>query len=314
MKRFWQGLTLLVFKCLLTCAKVFPLKLMLPVGAALGSIAYTLVSRYRKVALKNLTIAYGDSLSDVEKQGIARRVFQNFAMSAIAEFPYVASLKPEAVKKLVYLDPADYQRLVDVVESGVGIIVVTGHFGNFELCARRFAAEGHRFGVVARIDANGSLAEIFNDIRRKGGYDVIGRGDAVRPIIKRVKEPGVVALLPDQKSEDVFVPFFGTLVGTVAGPAVIALRTGAHVIPVFCVRQPDNTHRIHMLDEIDTSSTGDMQHDVERIMTDYNAVLEKMVRAYPDQWLWLHDRWRSKPPPEVLAKWERARVNPSEGC
>jgi KDO2-lipid IV(A) lauroyltransferase len=144
---------------------------------------------------------------------------------------------------------------------------------------------------------------VVNDIRKNGGYEVLGRGNAAKPVIQRLKAGKVVAMLPDQKSEDVWVPFFGRLSGTVAGPAIIALRTGAPLVPCFCVRQPDDTHRIVVMPEIDTTATGDQQADVERIMTEVNAAIESVVRKYPDQWLWLHDRWRDQAPPEVAAKW-----------
>jgi KDO2-lipid IV(A) lauroyltransferase len=113
--------------------------------------------------------------------------------------------------------------------------------------------------------------------------------------VQKLREGGLVAILPDQKSDDVFVPFFGKTAGTVAGPAILALKTGAPIVPFFCPRLPNGTFRMVVGDEIDTHTTGDQTADVERIMTDINLAVEKIVREYPDQWLWLHDRWLIRP-------------------
>ena len=134
-------------------------------------------------------------------------------------------------------------------------------------------------------------------IRANGGYV----GPAARRLAPRdpangCANNGIVAILPDQKSEDVFVPFFGRLAGTVAGPAVLSLKTGAGIVPMFCPRQPDGTYRVEILPEIDTTPTGDADADIHRIMADVTRVIEGVVRRYPDQWLWLHDRWRVPPP------------------
>ena len=114
--------------------------------------------------------------------------------------------------------------------------------------------------------------------------------------MQRLRGNGIVAIVPDQKSEDVFVPFFGRLAGTVAGPAVLSLKTGAGILPMFCPRQPDGTYRVVILPEIDPTPTGDTDADIRRIMAEITRVIEDIVRQYPDQWLWLHDRWRVPPP------------------
>jgi KDO2-lipid IV(A) lauroyltransferase len=176
------------------------------------------------------------------------------------------------------------------------MILIAAHFGNWELLARRAALEGYNFAVVARQSHDPEFNKITDGIRANGGYTVLPRGDSPRAILQRLRRNGIVAILPDQKSEDVFVPYFGHLAGTVAGPAVLALKTRAGIIPMFCPRQPDGSYRVEILPEIDTSSTGDTDADIHRIMAEITKVIEDMVRRYPDQWLWMHDRWRVTPP------------------
>ncbi|MDR3706887.1 MAG: lysophospholipid acyltransferase family protein [Capsulimonadaceae bacterium] len=309
-KRIWQAFVIRAFLFILFLARIVPLKAMLPFASSLGRLGFRLSKRYREVGLKNLGIAYGDSLSEAEKLKIIERVFRNFAKAAIAEFPYVGSMSADAVRKLVTISPEDEEYLWSMHREGKGILFITGHFGNFELAAKRIAIEGLKLSVVARMDRNAVMADLFNGIRQDGGYQVLGRGNAAKDVIKALKRGEIVAMLPDQKSEDCWVPFFGRLAGTVAGPAIMALRTGAPLIPCFCVRQPDDTHHILALPRIDATSTGDQHADVERIMTDVNAAIEKAVRMYPDQWLWLHDRWRVTPPAEVVEKW--AQKHPTD--
>lgn len=303
LKKLWQSFVVRVFKLILFLTKIVPLKAMLPVASALGHFGYCASKRYRNVGLKNLTIAFGDTMSDAEKHAVVDRVFRNFAKAAIAEFAYIGSLSPDDVRKLVQISKEDEDYLWSIYRRGRGLLFITGHFGNFELGAKRVAIEGIKLSVVARMDGNAMMADLINGIRKDGGYEVLGRGNAAKPVIKRLRSGQAVAMLPDQKSEDVWVSFFGRPSGTVAGPAIIALRTGAPLVPGFCVRQADDSFRMLVMREIDITSTGDQDADVERIMTDVNAAIEKAIRLYPDQWLWLHDRWRVAPPPEVAAKW-----------
>jgi KDO2-lipid IV(A) lauroyltransferase len=306
-KKIWHGFVTRSFLLILAIARIVPLKALLPWASFIGFVAYKLSKRYRAVGMKNLNIAYGDTLSEREKQKIVEGVFRSFAKSAIAEFPYVGSLTRPQVEKLVYVTPEDRQTLIDLDAMGLGVLFVTAHIGNFEFAAKRVAIEGRKLSVVARMDKNAVLADMFNNLRKDGGYQVLGRGNAAKPVIQCLRAGECVAMLPDQKSEDCWVPFFGKLSGTVAGPASIALRTGAPLIPCFDVRMTDDSHKIVVMPRIDTTPTGDQAADVERIMTEVNAAIEKIIRQYPDQWLWLHDRWRVSPPPEVLEKWNKQK-------
>ena len=285
-KNLWQSLVRQFFQFLIQ------VPLPRPVAVGLGTLAYHVSARYRHVADKNLKIAYGDSLTERQRQELIKRVFQSFTIS-LSEFLQAPRLTPDQLRSLV---KADSYAVVDaVLARGKGMILLAAHFGNWELLARRAALAGYNFAVVARQSHDPAFNEVTDKLRENGGYTVLPRGGSPKAILQRLRGNGIVAILPDQKSEDVFVPFFGKPAGTVAGPAVLSLKTGAGIVPMFCPRQPNGTYKMVLYPEINTASTGDADADIKRIMTDINAVIEEMVRLYPEQWLWLHDRWRVPP-------------------
>lgn len=264
----------------------------LALGTQIGTLAWRVSGRYRAVADKNLRIAYGDALSERQRQTIIRGVFQHFARATV-EFLTSGALTGEPLRALAPED--SFAPMHNLLARGKGLLFVTAHLGNWELMARRIVQEGGSLLVVARQSDDAALNEVTDGLRGQGGYRVHRRGASPRPLLQHLRGGGVLAILPDQKSEDVFVPFFGQPTGTVAGPAVLALKTGAPIVTCFCARQPDGTYRVEFGNEIDATATGDTDADVIRIMTDINRAIEDAIRRHPTQWLWLHDRWRSSP-------------------
>ncbi len=291
MKKFWQFFVRVTFRFLLRVMRFIPWKPALAWAASMGTLGYLCSARYRKVADKNLRIAYGDELTEADRKRITKKVFQNFAQAALVEFLKSPTMTPDELRARVRVpsfNPPD-----ELLARGKGLIVISGHFGNFEIMARRSAIEGYRFAVVARQSMDDGFNEITDYVRESGGYEILPRGKSAKMVLQRLRKGGAVAILPDQKSEDVFVPFFGRLTGTVAGPAVLALKTGAPIMPMFSIRAPDGTFDIEFWPEIEVVSTGDLEADSTRIMADITAKIEQIIRRYPEQWLWLHDRWKA---------------------
>jgi Kdo2-lipid IVA lauroyltransferase/acyltransferase len=298
-KLLWQNLISSALRMLVASARLCPRIVLVKAAGALGIVAFYVSGRYRRVAYKNLRMTFGVSLSETQIFQITRNVFQSFAKSFIAEFPWSASASPKMLRDLVELRPEDRIIIDNLLSLGRGMIVTTAHFGNFELLGPRFQADGYKIAVVVRNDRNSRLAETINDVRRHS-YDVIPRGQAAKQVIKRLRSGWVVAMLPDQKSDDLLLSFFGIPTGTVAGPAVMALRTGSPILPIYCVRQDDETHKIQLGEPIIPVATDDADQDVRRIMSEINQSIEWIVRRHPGQWLWLHDRWRNVP--ELIAR------------
>jgi KDO2-lipid IV(A) lauroyltransferase len=280
-------------------AKRTPLPVLYRIGERLGRLAYRLSRRYRTVAEHNLQMAYGESLSDGERRRLVEQVFIHFAKS-LMEFLVADGLSPNDLCRMVTLKGEEH--LQWCVQQGKGTLIITAHYGNWEIAARYLTqCKGYVLNVVARDADDSATTLLVNRIREQGGYRVFPRGQAVRAVLQALKRNELVAMLPDQNAGDVFVPFFGRLAGTVAGPALLALRSGAPILPVFCTRQPDNTYLFEMLPPFVVQPSGDKERDVTETMAHITALIEQQVRKHPSQWLWLHNRWKTRPPEEVYA-------------
>ena len=293
-KQLWQGFARTALWTLFVILRRVPWKPALAWGTATGTLAYHLSARYRKVADKNLKIAYGDSLTEQERQKLIKRVFQHFTRAMLVEFLKGSDMSLEELRRRVTLDSLEPLEAAEA--RGKGVIIIAAHLGNWEWSAKLLAMLGHPIMVIARQGEDEKFNALTDRIRGSDGNIVHPRGESPRPLLKTLRENGRIAIVPDQKSEDVFVPFFGKLAGTVAGPAVLALKTGATLLPLFCPRQPDGTYKIVFYPPIIPESTGNRDADIVRIMTQLTAIVEDIIRQYPDQWLWLHDRWRVPPP------------------
>lgn len=307
-KKIWQGFTRRAFAAAFALLRRTPWRPALAFGTALGTLGYHVSARFRRVADKNLQIAYGDTLTERQRQALVKRVFQHFTRAALVEFLKGADLTLDEMRQLVQV--ASYQPAETLLARGKGVIVVSAHLGNWEWLSKRAAMEGYDVKVVARQSEDAAFNALTDRVRGKNGYTVHPRGDSPRALLKQLRANKIVAIVPDQKSEDLFVPFFGRLAGTVAGPAVLAQKTGAAILPMFCPRQPDGTYKTVFYPAIFADPAVDAETDRHRIMAEITAAIEDIVRQYPEQWLWLHDRWRVPPPPgldPVTGRAERSR-------
>ncbi|MCX7993657.1 MAG: lysophospholipid acyltransferase family protein [Fimbriimonadales bacterium] len=269
--------------------RTLPMGVAQRLGAGLGLLAYALSRRYRRVAIRNLQRAFPD-WSPAQARATARRVFRNFGVS-MAEFFKAPSMTRAQIEQR--LTVVGLEHLDAALREGKGVLLITGHFGNWELMARYLCMLGYPIAVIARDADDRGTTELITMLRERSGYRVFPRGNAARLVLKALRANEVVGILPDQNAGDVFVEFFGQKAGSVAGPAVFHLRTGAPLVPLFNVRLPGDYHRVEILPPMRFEPTGDAQADTQRVMQALHDVLENYVRRYPDQWLWLHDRWKS---------------------
>ena len=294
-KKIWQGFTRRAFAAAFAILRRTPWRPALAFGTGLGTAGYWVSARFRRVADKNLQIAYGDALTQKQRRALIKRVFQHFTRAALVEFLKGADLTLEQMRQLVQVD--SYEPAEALLARGKGVIVVSAHLGNWEWLSKRAAMEGFDVKVVARQSEDAGFNDLTDRVRGKNGYTVHPRGDSPGALLKQLRANKIVAIVPDQKSEDLFVPFFGKLAGTVAGPAVLAQKTGAAILPMFCPRQPDGIYKTVFYPPIFADPAVDAETDRHRIMAQITADIEDIVRQYPEQWLWLHDRWRVPPPP-----------------
>ncbi len=256
-------------------------------GAKLGELIYRFDKKHRERTYANLLLAFPE-WSEAKRAEVTKGVFRHFGI-ATADF-----LRTPLRTETEVLDTMEVEGFEhwEGVQSHIanGAIACTAHLGNFERFGSWAKAVGQPITVVAREANQGAIQDRMEELRKMAGIDFMGRGDAVRPILKKLREGKVVGLLPDQNSGEAFLPFFGHPCGTVLGPAVLHIRTGAIMIPAFCVRVGIGRYRVIIKPVIDVEH---VSKDPEALMTQYNAVLESVIREFPDQYLWMHDRWKS---------------------
>lgn len=264
------------------------------VGIVLGDIARILDSRHRRVARQNLRMAFGDTMSEAEIRRIIKAVFRNIGQMAV-EFIQIPSLTYE--KALEFITPEHRERLDRCLADGRGIVLLASHFGNWELMAASGALAGYKISAVARPLDDPDLDGIVREIRESSGLQIIARRTSAFSIVKKLKRNEIVGILADQNTrrDNVFVDFFGIKAATTPGPAGLALRTGAHLLPVFMLREGPGKQKLIVEEPIEPVRTGDLKADVIATTQKCADILEKYVREYPSQWFWVHRRWRTRP-------------------
>jgi KDO2-lipid IV(A) lauroyltransferase len=273
---------------------------LLPEGPALwlgrrfGSLFYYLDWEHRSVALQNLHIAFGQEKSERERKAIAKRTFQNFGMMAI-EFFRIPGMNTEDFKKKVSFEGLD--EALKLLEKKKGGLLLIGHFGNWELMALMSKVIGNPILVIAKPINQKGVDRWITEIRKVTGLELIPPENATQKVVQALSQNRLVGILIDQRakrSRGVWADFFGRKVPTTPGLAVMAMRSGAPVVPVFIVRDGFQKHRLLIKEPVELVLTGDMKKDVKINTQRFTDTLEAMIRQYPDQWLWIHRRWERK--------------------
>lgn len=278
-------------------ASVLPDRLAGRFGEAIGDAIYALLPRYRRVAISNLKWVYRGVLSPAEIRQLARRAYRHFGKCAV-EFLRLPHMSPEDINNKIRLEGTEH--LDAALAEGKGVVLVTAHFGNWELLAAKMVQDGYRVNVIARDADDTDTTRVVNAIREGRGYHVYSRGGSMLPVVRALKSNQILALLADQHDYDgIFVDFFGRPAKTPSGPAALALMTGALVVPVFCLREPGDRFTGRFYPALDLVQTGDKERDIHDWTARITQVIEEQVRLAPDQWLWLHNRWKSQPPADV---------------
>lgn len=264
-------------------------------GRQLGNVTYYLDLEHRKVAIQNLHTAFGQEKSTSEVRDIARRTFQNLGMTAV-EFFRIPKMDMKAFKRKVKIE-----RLAEalaLLEKKKGALLLIGHFGNWEMMGLMSKVIGNPIMVLAKpMKKNQWVDRFITKIRNASGLEVISTVNAGRKVMKALSQNRVVGILIDQRakrSEGIWVDFFGRKAPTTPGLAVLAMKTGAPVLPVFMVRDGFKKHRLLIKEPLELIHTGDIKKDVEANTQLFNHILESMIRQYPDQWFWVHRRWERK--------------------
>ncbi len=256
---------------------------------------YYLDLEHRKIALQNLRIAFGREKSEKEIRSIMKRNFQNLGMTAI-EFFRLPRMDVEAFQSKVNIEGLEICK--EALNNKRGILLLLSHFGNWELMGLMSKFLGSTIAVIARpIKKNKRVGRLVTEIRTGTGLEVISTEKASRKVMRVLSQNRMVGILIDQRakrSEGVWVDFFGKKAPSTPALAVLAMRTGAPVLPVFMVRNGNRKHRLVIQEPLQLVDTGNIKKDVETNTQMMNQTLESMIRQYPDQWFWVHRRWERK--------------------
>lgn len=270
---------------------------LLPVSAArkisvlFAKTAFTFIPIRKKHIIDSLSAAFPDKKQD-EIINIAKDVYIRFA-NTIVEIMFFKKMSKQQLKEMVNFQ--NLYLLEKAKKDGKGAILLSAHFGNWELLAISFAQRAPLSVIVAQQE-NLLVDKLIDDIRSGKGYKTIYKDNmAFKWVLKALKRNEFVAILADQDAgrQGVFVPFFGRYASTAKGPAVFALRAGCPVYASFCSRQQDGRY-IATFQEIEKPDTGDEEKDIEIIMSKYSEILQENIERNPSSWFWFHRRWKTK--------------------
>lgn len=262
-------------------------------GAGIGRLGYFPLGFRRKHVEKHLRIAFPDK-NEAWRREVMRSSYAHLGREALATIR-LGRLDPEQViaKTRVTRGLPELQAALD---AGQGVVIVSGHVGNHEIGAAALAARGVPIDVVVQQQGNPLFDAALNDTRRRLGIGIIDRFQAQRLAIKALRRGRAVAFASDQNAgrTGLFVPFFGKPASTHRGAALFAVKTGAPLFLAAALRRGD--HYEISMDRVDVDRDGDLDDVVLKLTTAFTNRLEAVVRSAPDQYLWLHRRWKTRPP------------------
>ena len=282
-----------------------PKKWALSLGSTIGKLLYLTIKKRRRIALKNLQIAFGNDLSEEQRRNICKASFINFSKTVI-EFMRFSKMNSDNIWNEVTVHGAEHLHTALTKEKGA--IVFLPHFGNWELLSLVYGVLiPNRAKAIAFPLKNTRLNAFIWRHRELMSLELIPRKNAIRGTLRALKKNEGVGFFADQNAGDqgVFVDFFGKPASTARGPVTLALKTGAPLLFSLDIRQPDDTHHVHISPPIHVKTSDNFEQDVEVYTRQLMKQLEKYIQEYPEQWLWLHNRWKTQPNPN----WQQKRNN-----
>ena len=280
--------------CLLSLpVALLPYRISLKFGETLGTLLFFVWSSRRKIAVDNLTAAVsrGAIIIDSAPEAVIKQNFKNLGKSLVEVVKIYCGFGEHIIKSVQIKGAENFTK---AREKGSGIILLTGHCGNWELIAIVCAVRFTNISVVARPIDNPFLNRVVERTRARFGNEVIYKRGALKKILALLKNNGVVGILMDQSvisSEGVVAEFLGKKDYTMKTPALIAMKTGSPVIPAF-IKRVDRGHRIEIGEEIEIDRTEDDDQAVVNNTIRFSRHIEEYIRHNPSEWLWIHRRWK----------------------
>ena len=293
----------LLARALRVVMRLLPRRAQLAWGRAAGSLVFTLDGRHQKSTIDHVDLAFGSEKSGPEKREIARDAYRHFG-SMLFELIALGQPTPGQMERLVELDGVE--RFERARAPGKGVILTTGHFGNWEMHGIAHGFKLGRINVLARVQSNRFLNQWLENVRGISGNKVIYKEGALSELRRLLRGGETIALVIDQnvrREDAIFIEFFGRKAATTPVPAWFALKTGAALVPAFCYPLPDGRYRAVYEEPIDCEPYRQMDRDMAilKITQELACVQEGYIRTHPECWMWMHDRFRTRPPQQSPA-------------
>lgn len=287
----------LLFLLLFSFFRVLPFAVAFRVGEAIGWLLYTFDRPHRRIGMLNLSFAFPNK-PIAERQAILRESMLNLGR-LLAEFCHLHTLTKENIEDRVRLtDPEQWRMLVSKGKD-TGALILTGHFGNWELFAYGHALYGFPVHIIHRRLRNPLIDDLIVRERERCGNTVIRKTTAGIEVFRAIRQKSFVVAAVDQNASGrmgVFVPFFSRLASTSSGLAGLSLASNVPVIPAVLVREQGSwRHRIEILPLVEPVRTGNQEADLRETTAKFTAIFQQLIEKYPDHWLWIHKRWKRRP-------------------
>ena len=283
-----------LFLTLRGLAQALPLEGARWLGRALGQIAYWVLPAYRRLSIEHMAFGLGDALNAKQREQVTRRLFANLGQTFL-EWLYLPKLTSKDLQSLISGEGINHIR--EVLAKGNGAIVVSPHFSNWELIAIYLRSLGFQGGILARRLRYSEYEAFLIAMRGDKGVNTFVRG-SVREVAKLLRENQIIGLMPDQDTdslEGIFIDFLGHPAYTPVGPAALSVMTGAPIIPCFMVRE-GKKFRLMIEPAVAAKTTVDRKEAMKTITQEWSDVMASYIKRYPEQWVWMHERWKTQPP------------------
>jgi Kdo2-lipid IVA lauroyltransferase/acyltransferase len=275
--------------------EVLPRPIARRLAAGVAALLFRMFPAWGKIAMFNLGLAF-PGWSEVERRRAMNLMMRNLGWMA-AEFAHFPKYTRENIERTVVLD--GFENFTQAERRGKGVLFLTGHFGAWELKQFAHALYSKPLHFLARPIDNPRVDALINYYRGLSGNRPISKNQSAREVLRVLKLGGAVGVLADQNTaydEAVFVDFFGVPAATTTGIARLARHTGAAVVPVYLFWDAElKKYRLRYEPALELEKTEDLEADIRRFTAEFNQVIEGIIRRFPDQWVWLHRRWKNRP-------------------
>ena len=287
----------IALKTVVAFVRSIPLSIAVPLIKYLAYVFYLVDRKHRTIAYKNLRKAYGNALSDIQIKKIIRGTYLHFALVWVDFVKLPQIVNTRNWQNYFEIEGLEFARKAQ--QEGKGVLFVTGHVGNWEVLGYAFEFFFHPLHSIAQHLKNPFADKYLTRLREKGRQKIIFAENASRKIIRVLRDNKPLGILVDQnaRKNNIFVDFFGQKAATTRSVATIALKTGAPIVIGF-LRRTGRKYRfkITLSEPIQIEKTGNLEQDISNLTQKYTTLIESRIREYPHEWLWMHRRWKTKPP------------------